>query len=139
VKIGIISDTHVRSIEEIPAVTRKVLANVDLIVHAGDFTEKAVLDGLRLLGQLKGVRGNMDSVELRRTLPEKDVFQAGGKKIGVIHGSGGPWGRRARGAEFPNAYPFYGEAWMLLRQSEYARPQHRLSLLAEALQVIDES
>jgi putative phosphoesterase len=62
------------------------------IIHAGDFTQKAVLDGLRAIGQVKAVRGNMDSVEIKGNLPERDVFVASGKKIGLIHGSGGAWG-----------------------------------------------
>ncbi len=91
-KLGIISDTHVRTINEIPAAVRNALANVDIIIHAGDFTQEAVLDGLRLIGEVKAVCGNMDSIELKRSLPEKDVFEAGGKKIGLIHGSGAPRG-----------------------------------------------
>ncbi len=91
-KIGIIADTHVRTVNEIPAEIRKTLADVDLIIHAGDFTHKAVLDGLRAIGQVRAVWGNMDLIELKRSLPEKDVFEAGGKKIGLIHGSGAPWG-----------------------------------------------
>ena len=51
-----------------------------------------MLDGLRAIGQVKAVRGNMDSIELKRNLPERDVFEANGKKIGPIHGSGSPWG-----------------------------------------------
>jgi len=92
VKLGIISDTHVWTIDEIPAVIRKALADVDIIIHAGDFTQKAVLDGLRSIGQVKAVYGNMDSIELKRSLPERDVLEASGKKIGLIHGSGAPWG-----------------------------------------------
>jgi tetratricopeptide (TPR) repeat protein len=45
---------------------------------------------------------------------------------------------RARTGEFANAYPFYGEAWMFLRRSETAG-NDRVSLLAQALQVIDQS
>jgi putative phosphoesterase len=92
VKLGIISDTHVRTIDEIPAAIRNALADVDIIIHAGDFTQKAVLDGLRSIGKVKAVCGNIDSIELKRSLPERDVFEASGKKIGLIHGSGAPWG-----------------------------------------------
>lgn len=91
-KLGIISDTHARTIDEIPVVIREALANVDIIIHAGDFTQKAVLDGLRSIGQVKAVFGNMDSIELKKILPEKDLFEASGKKIGLIHGTGAPWG-----------------------------------------------
>lgn len=92
VKIGIISDTHARIIDEIPVSTRKALSGVDLIIHAGDFTHKAVLDGLQTIGQVKAVRGNMDSIDLKMILPERDVFEVNGRKIGLIHGSGAPMG-----------------------------------------------
>ena len=92
VKLGIISDTHVRTIDEIPDAIRKALADVDIIVHAGDFTQKTVLDDLRSIRQVKAVHGNMDSIELELSLPERDVFEVSGKKIGLIHGSGASWG-----------------------------------------------
>ena len=89
-KIGVISDAHATTIDDIPRSILKALETVNMIVHAGDFTHKAVLDGLQKMGQLKAVRGNMDSIEIKRVLPEKDVFEAGGRKIGLIHGSGAP-------------------------------------------------
>ena len=95
-RIGVISDTHVKTIDEIPATILKALAGVDLIVHAGDFTERAVLDALRTLGEVKAVRGNMDSGELKRMLPEKELFVINGKNIGLTHGSEGPWGIATR-------------------------------------------
>ena len=95
-KIGIISDTHARTIEEIPLSIRNALAVVDLVIHAGDFTYKAVLDSLRTIGQVKAVRGNMDSIELKRILPEQDVFEVNRRKIGLIHGSGAPLNIAAR-------------------------------------------
>ena len=78
--------------DEIPASVIKALSEADLIIHAGDFTQEAVLDSLQSMGKVKAVCGNMDSVELKSRLPERDVFQVGGKKIGLIHGSGAPWG-----------------------------------------------
>ncbi len=91
-KLGIISDTHANTMDEMPSNIKKALVNVDLIVHAGDFTQKRVLDDLRALGEVKAVRGNMDSSELREMLPEKELFEVNGKKIGLIHGWGAPWG-----------------------------------------------
>jgi len=91
-RIGVISDTHVKTFDELPAPIITALAGVDLIVHAGDFTERPVLEGLRRLGAMKAVCGNMDSAELKRTLPQKELFIVNGKKIGLIHGWGAPWG-----------------------------------------------
>ena len=95
-KIGVISDTHVTKIDEIPAKIRRALTEVDLIVHAGDFTQKAVLDGLRTLGEVKVVAGNMDSGAIKATLPQKELFVVSGKKVGLVHGSGAPWGIAGR-------------------------------------------
>ncbi|MFC1893439.1 metallophosphoesterase family protein, partial [Chloroflexota bacterium] len=47
VKLGIISDTHARTVDGIPISIRNALVDVDLIIHAGDFTHKAVLDDLK--------------------------------------------------------------------------------------------
>lgn len=91
-KLCIISDTHAGTIDEIPAAVRKALSEADLIIHAGDFTQEAVLAGLLSMGKVKAVFGNMDSAELKSRLPERDVFQVGGRKIGLMHGSGAPWG-----------------------------------------------
>lgn len=97
-KIGVISDTHARTLNEIPAPVLKALAEVDLIVHAGDFTERVVLEGLRAMAEVKAVCGNMDSGEIREMLPAKETFVVNGKRIGLVHGTGGPWGiaRRIR-------------------------------------------
>ncbi|MCL0050966.1 metallophosphatase family protein [Dehalococcoidia bacterium] len=91
-KIAVISDTHVESLGSIPTPILMKLEEVDLIVHAGDFTKGAVLEELRMLGEVKAVCGNMDSSELQRMLPSKELFTVNGKRIGLIHGSGGPWG-----------------------------------------------
>lgn len=82
----------------------KALADVDLIVHAGDFTETAVLEGLRGLKEVKAVCGNMDSSAIKMALPRKELFVAAGKRIGAMHGWGMPLGiaGRVRG-EFDDA------------------------------------
>jgi len=95
-KIGVLADTHAYSIEDIPQKVVAFLSKVDLIVHAGDFTAMAVLDGLKKLGELKAVQGNMDSVEIKSKLPIKEIIEVGGKRIGITHGSGGPWGIEQR-------------------------------------------
>ena len=90
-RIGVLSDTHVHALSDIPNSILMQLSEVDLIVHAGDFTDLAVLEGLRELGEVKAVCGNMDSIMLKQILPLKEIFMAGGKRIGLVHGSGGPW------------------------------------------------
>jgi len=92
VRIGVISDTHVTSFVEIPRQILITLAKVDLIIHTGDFVTKDVLDGLKRLGEVKAVRGNLDSEELKQILPEKELLLIEGKRIGIVHGSGSPYG-----------------------------------------------
>lgn len=95
-RIGVLCDTHALSFSEIPFKMRDALARLDLIVHAGDIVGRDVLDGLSRLKEVKAVRGNMDSQELQRLLPEKEIISTGGKKIGIVHGSGGPQGIEER-------------------------------------------
>jgi len=91
VKIGVISDTHVRSFEELPHNLVAVLAKTDLIIHAGDITAVDVIRGLERLAPVRAVCGNMDLPEVRVILPQQQVVELGGKRIGIVHGSGGPW------------------------------------------------
>jgi len=91
-KIGVISDTHVTSFTQLPDQILHTLVRVDLIIHTGDFVSRDVLDGLKRLGEVKAVQGNMDSAELKRILPEKELLEIDGKKIGIIHGWGAPQG-----------------------------------------------
>jgi len=107
-KIGVIADTHAQTIEDIPWSVMNALKGVDLIIHAGDFTDRAVLDGLRDIVEVRAVHGNMDSGELRRMLPDKRTIDVEGKQIGLVHGSGGPWGIAER------VRPLFGEVDMII-------------------------
>jgi putative phosphoesterase len=91
-KIGVISDTHATSFDQLPDQILRTLAEVDLIIHTGDFVARDVLDGLKRLGEVKAVAGNMDSEELKRILPEKETLVIEGKRMGIIHGWGSPYG-----------------------------------------------
>jgi putative phosphoesterase len=118
-KVCVISDTHARSVSELPEKLKKALAEVDLIIHAGDFTEKAVLDGLESINKVRAVHGNMDSGELRKLLPDKDTFIINGRKIGLAHGSGGPWGIAERIREM-----FKDEEIIIFGHSHVSYNQH---------------
>ena len=91
-KIGVISDTHARHCSQLPQNLLKALEKVDLIVHAGDIVTMDVIRGLETVAPLKGVCGNMDLPEVRMAFPEKLVLELEGRKIAVMHGSGGPAG-----------------------------------------------
>ena len=90
-RIMVISDTHIpRSAQDIPEAIYKEIETVDMIVHAGDFVEKEFYEKLKSLRETKAVYGNMDSIELRRVLNQKEVFEAGKFRIALIHGYGAP-------------------------------------------------
>ncbi|UCB57390.1 MAG: metallophosphoesterase family protein [Candidatus Omnitrophota bacterium] len=92
-KIGIISDTHIPTPEDLPDEVLKALADTDLILHAGDLVSLAILARLKEIGpEVKAVWGNMDPPEVKRALPEKQLIQIKEFRIGLTHGSGAPTG-----------------------------------------------
>jgi putative phosphoesterase len=95
-RIAVLADTHVYRLEHLPKKLTAALSTVDLVIHAGDFTDVQVLKGLQKLTEVKAVYGNMDSAELKSMLPGKEVIRIGDKRIGIVHGSGGPWGIEER-------------------------------------------
>jgi putative phosphoesterase len=57
----------------------------------------SVLDELRALGPpVAAVQGNIDSAEVRRALPERQVVGAAGVRIGLVHDAGPAKGRLRR-------------------------------------------
>jgi uncharacterized protein len=91
-RIGVISDSHAQVLEDLSPELIRALSTVDLIIHCGDFVGITILEGLRGLGEVRAVRGNMDYPEIKEMLPESDVILIEGKRIGIIHGWGSPWG-----------------------------------------------
>jgi len=86
-KIGVLSDTHISSLSP-EAIEKLKSLNLDLIIHCGDFTGVNVVYQLRALGKFYGVAGNMDPASIKNILQEKEIIEAEGKKIGVIHKHG---------------------------------------------------
>jgi len=73
-----------------------VLAQADLILHAGDVTAAPVLELLRELAPVQAVYGNMDDPELCASLPERLVVETAGARIGMLHIPGPAAGRAVR-------------------------------------------
>ena len=95
-KIGVISDTHLKNPNpELKKLLKGPFQDVDMILHAGDITELAVLESFADKKVL-AVCGNMDSWAVRRGLPNKRIIQTGRIKIGLIHGWGGLQGIEER-------------------------------------------
>lgn len=92
--IIVVSDSHTNSLNNFPQKVLDEMSGTDMIIHAGDFTSNQVLDGLRKIGNFVGVRGNMDHTDVWKDLPDKQLIDVEGFKIGVAHPSdgGSPFG-----------------------------------------------
>jgi len=89
VKIGVISDTHLNGLSSgLKKIIEQHFGDTDMILHAGDIVEIDVLKAFSGRN-LKAVCGNMDSSEIKRTLPPKRVIKVDRFRIGLIHGHGG--------------------------------------------------
>ena len=106
-RIGIIADTHIPEfLPALPTSVQRVFQSVDVILHAGDITNKEVLDELRTLAPVIAVKGDHDALDL----PVQTVVEVGGKRIGLVHG------RRPRWQEIPSIvandiFPGHHFAW----------------------------
>jgi putative phosphoesterase len=99
----VIADTHIpRRSKALPEALTPHLERADLILHAGDLMDPALLDDLADHAPVRAVRGNLDPPEA--LLPETLEFEFGGVEVAVIHDSGprkGRWRRMRR--RFPEA------------------------------------
>ena len=91
-KIGVIADTHIPDrAGDIPQQIMENFKNADMIIHAGDLVNLSVLDKLQALCKdIRAVYGNMDSDDVRKKLPQKQLIKVGNYNIGVMHGHGNP-------------------------------------------------
>ena len=85
-----------RGTRRLPRKCLRLLAESDLILHAGDFVSAAVLDALGRLAPVEGVAGNMDEDEIRARLPERQIVEVEGVRIGLVHDAGPALGRAER-------------------------------------------
>jgi len=81
VRVGIISDTHGLLRPE----AARALAGVDLIVHAGDVGNAGILAKLKEIAPVFAVRGNVDTEEWAKELPETTVVDADAACFYVLH------------------------------------------------------
>jgi hypothetical protein len=98
VELLLIADTHVpKRARDLPAVVWDAVQNADVVVHAGDWVEPALLDHLEVRSaRLIACWGNNDGDELRRRLPERADVTLGGLRFTVVHETGASGGRDAR-------------------------------------------
>jgi putative phosphoesterase len=79
--VGLISDTHGLLRES----AFRALRGVEIILHAGDVGDAAILETLGKLAPVVAVRGNVDTAAWAEVLPVTAVANAGGKKIYMLH------------------------------------------------------
>jgi len=88
--IGVISDTHLFSRQLVlPQQVWDGFEDVDLILHAGDFCDWGVHDLLSQMAPVEAVAGNNDPQSIVHKLGRTKIIEAGGKRIGLVHGDGG--------------------------------------------------
>ncbi|OWT32543.1 YfcE family phosphodiesterase [Methanobrevibacter sp. 87.7] len=91
-KIGLISDTHIPDrCNKLPEKVYEAFRSVDLILHAGDLTNKSVISELEKIAPTIAVQGNMDRYN-NIELPKYRVIEKENIKIGLIHGEVYPKG-----------------------------------------------
>jgi uncharacterized protein len=92
-RILVISDTHIPIVaKDLPGIIEEEARNCDCCLHAGDFIGYEVYEQLSSWTKTFGVQGNMDDVSIQKKLPEKQVLEFEGVRIGLIHGRGSPSG-----------------------------------------------
>jgi hypothetical protein len=81
VRVGVISDTHGLIRPEAVA----ALEGSELIIHAGDIGAPRVLERLGGIAPVQAIRGNIDTAEWARQLPETREVRVGSARIWVLH------------------------------------------------------
>jgi putative phosphoesterase len=86
-RAGILSDTHIH----MPAplfseMAEHCFADCEVIIHAGDLTDMAVLDAFAGK-KIFAVHGNMCSLATKTHLPTATTFELAGHVIGLTHGA----------------------------------------------------
>lgn len=86
------SDTHGSEMPDLPDQLAADVEKAEMVVHAGDFTTEAVLDGFHdATERLVAVHGNADDRGVQSRLPEATTIEYGGVRIAVTHTrEGGP-------------------------------------------------
>ncbi len=97
-RILLVADTHLpKRARDLPAEVWAAVDEADVVVHAGDWVDVALLDQLEERARrLVAVYGNNDHGALRERLPEVARAEIGGVRFGVVHETGSTPGREAR-------------------------------------------
>lgn len=105
-RVGVVSDTHApRFWKRMPPRVAEHLAEVDVVLHAGDVCEPGVLDELAALAPVHVVQGNNDDAGVRAWGATDELsLSLGGLRVSMLHDSGPAKGRLPRlRRRFPDA------------------------------------
>ncbi len=97
-RLLLISDTHVPlRAKDLPAQVWSEVETADVVVHAGDWVDVALLDRLEQRSRrLLACWGNNDGPALRARLPEVAAATLEGVRVAVVHETGGRHRREER-------------------------------------------
>lgn len=85
-RLGLLADTHYPDrLAALPPALFEALADVDLVLHAGDVGTLDVLDALSAIAPVVAVHGNDDTDEAQRELPYQQLLSAGGLRLLLTH------------------------------------------------------
>ena len=104
-RLLLIADTHVpKRARDLPVQVWDEVSKADVVVHAGDWVQPALLDALKARAKrLVACWGNNDGAELRSRLPERADATLGGLRFTVVHETGASTGRDERMAtQYPD-------------------------------------
>ncbi|MEU1602713.1 metallophosphoesterase family protein [Micromonospora matsumotoense] len=104
-RLLMIADTHLpRRARDLPDEVWAAVDAADVVLHAGDWVEVALLDQLAdRARRLVAVYGNNDGPDLRARLPEVAEVELAGLRVAVVHETGPKTGREQRcAARFPD-------------------------------------
>jgi len=104
VRVLLLADTHVPArARDLPAPVWAAVDDADVVLHAGDWVDVALLDALETRARrLVGCYGNNDGPALRARLPLVARVDLDGLRVGVVHETGAATGRERR---CDDAYP----------------------------------
>ena len=93
----LLADTHVpRRAKVLPDVVWNEVHRADVVVHAGDWVEAALVDAIASQTRLIGCYGNNDGPDVRDRLPEVARETLDGVRLAVVHETGPSTGRDER-------------------------------------------
>ena len=97
-RLLLLADTHLpKRAKDLPQEVWRAVDEADLVLHAGDWVDVALLDALQSRAcRLVGVAGNNDHGVLRERLPEVAEVDVEGLRFGVVHETGQASGRELR-------------------------------------------